>query len=313
MSRWYYESTSEWTLDYPPFFAHFEFFLSQLASWCDQTMLVVTNLNYASGATVMFQRLTVIGGDLLLLYAAHQWGRHLQKSSLLSPSRTALVTPISVGLIAANVGLLMVDNVHFQYNGVLYGVLLLSALKLFKGQWLQAAVLFSSLLHLKHIFIYVAPAYFAYLLREICICDNDRMTLWRRIRLGNLVKLATVVMATVLISFGPFLYWGQIGQVLSRLFPFKRGLTHAYWAPNFWSFYNFVDFSLAKLNGNGEKIAYTTGLVQDVDHLILPTISPTVTLVLTALSIMPFVGVVLIRGAKSSWTFLRLLVLCAYG
>lgn len=66
------QKNSEWTLDYPPFFAWFERFLATFASFADEKMLQVENLNYASESTVLFQRLTVIVSELVLYWAVQR-------------------------------------------------------------------------------------------------------------------------------------------------------------------------------------------------------------------------------------------------
>ena len=63
------KQTSEWTLDYPPFFAYFEHLLSLPAKFIDKNMLNLNNLNYKSSQTINYQRGTVIISEFVLVAA----------------------------------------------------------------------------------------------------------------------------------------------------------------------------------------------------------------------------------------------------
>uniref|UniRef100_A0A224XM76 Alpha-1,3-glucosyltransferase n=1 Tax=Panstrongylus lignarius TaxID=156445 RepID=A0A224XM76_9HEMI len=209
-------------------------------------------------------------------------------------------------------GLLLVDHIHFQYNGLLLGILLVSVSHILNGRHCWAAFWFIFLIHMKHIFIYMAPVFFIYLLRNHCMVNEGKRLKWEW---RNAVILATIVLAVTAISCGPYVLVGQTFQLLSRLFPFRRGLTHAYWAPNIWAIYNFCDKLLCliahKLGFQVKSTAghLTGGLVKDAVHSVLPTITPRITLILTVLTIIPCL-IKLWRSAGNPLHFVRALVLC---
>ncbi|CDW53276.1 Putative dolichyl pyrophosphate Glc1Man9GlcNAc2 a lpha-1,3-glucosyltransferase isoform a [Trichuris trichiura] len=208
LSEWYKEDTSQWTLDYPPFFAWFEFLLSQIAVLVEPEMLQISASPYASSSTVMFQRSTVIATDLLYICSSFLISRRSKAPQLI------------FSLLCFNAGLFLVDSVHFQYNSLLFALLLLSLNLTIEGKIICGFASFIVLLHFKHLFLsYIFGVY-----------------LWPK-----RYDLAMFISYT---SLGPFVCLGQGKLLLARLFPFKRGLTHAYWAPNFWALYNFVDYCL---------------------------------------------------------------------
>ena len=70
LNKWYFQSTSPWTLDYPPFFAYFEAFQAQIANLYDRKIVNINSLNYADASCVDFMRATVIFSTLLFFYAS---------------------------------------------------------------------------------------------------------------------------------------------------------------------------------------------------------------------------------------------------
>lgn len=109
------------------------------------------------------------------------------RKSFKPDSATAQILAAS---IVTHPGLLIVDHIHFQYNGFLLGILLCSILaarsvcsKLLasfraksradersasQNNLRTSAMLFAVLLNFKHVYIYLALPYFVFLLRKHC-------------------------------------------------------------------------------------------------------------------------------------------------
>ena len=266
---WYFEDTSEWTLDYPPLFAYFQYILGAIAinvQWLldivsihdvvDLRMLKVENLNYSSKATVFYLRLTVLVTEFVFLgYAVYKYSSTVKNPQFLYVS------------YFLHPGLFLVDHIHFQYNGFLYGILLLSCYYIKKNKLVIGGSLFLILVLLKHIYLYIAVGYFFYYLQ---LLKQPR----------QLIALLTSFSLILFVTFYPFSH--QMQQMLFRLFPFKRGLLHALWAPNIWALYAFTDRILVKYF-NLLIPSFTRGIVGDTNFAVLPDISPSTTVIITLL------------------------------
>lgn len=196
----------------------------------------------------------------------------------------------------------------------MYGILIASLVLARKQSTLLASgLVFAALLCMKHIYLYLAPAYFVFLLRTYCLSPKSIF----RIQFLNCVKLGTGIAAIFGAAFGPFALKEQIPQILSRLFPFARGLCHAYWAPNVWAIYSFLDRALIALAPRiGLAVrsdalqSVTRGLVGDTSFAVLPDVSPRVCFLLTLFfQMIPLIKLFL----QPTWdNFIGSVTLCGY-
>lgn len=233
---------------------------------------------------------------------------------------TSIIFPNTVkylgaALVCLNPGLLIVDHMHFQYNGLLTGVLFFSAFFLMHPKHLVrqkfkfirngsfahllGAFFFCLVVNAKHIFVYVGPVYLLYLLCfecfDGCLGDFRKFSFAKFLRLGVLVVATTVAlwMPVLVPIFGTngttlgqalnsTVIAGHFKQILGRMFPFGRGLTHAFWAPNVWALYSFADRVLAKiLRRSVDGLSSTSGRAEVAEMVVLPQIEPPMCFLLT--------------------------------
>lgn len=249
-SEWYFEATSQWTLDYPPYFAWFQRLLAAAAAWAAPSALELSAEPVVDSRIIAFQRISVMVADLLLLLGVSLW--HGSSSGSSGKSGTQ-ARDVITALILFNPGLLLLDHIHFQYNGMLLGLLLCS-LALFRGGYTVAgSAAFVGVVCSKHIFLYAAPLLGVYALATT-IEEAGASVKERVVAVARLAAACAAVGAAALLSLclGGTRSLSEITQqLIQRLFPFQRGLVHTYWAPNVWALYLTAD----KVGGAGCNIA----------------------------------------------------------
>ena len=121
---------------------------------------------------------------------------------------------------------MLVDHGHFQYNGVCIGFALLGAFAILKDRDVIGSIFFCLSLNFKQMALYYAPVFFFVLLRK----SFEKATLY--LRMVHLFKVGCAVILSFAALWWPFCVYTNESEtclsslllVLSRQFPFSRGI-----------------------------------------------------------------------------------------
>ena len=302
LSEWYFDDQNgqtRHTLDYPPMFALFEYLIANnpltnaiiqrndddpFPSIDERCLESLPDYdNSVSHACVAFHRLTVVVCDSLFVIgvaiATKMFAAILPGQNLFHHRWT-----ISL-LLLTNPGLIMLDHIHFQYNGMMLGILILSIGFMVNRNYLLGAVTYAMLISMKHLYITLGPLYFIYLLKIYCYkYEKNAKGVEKKFCFRRFLSLAVLTLLTIVPPFLPFVLSSDYGaqtqfiQIKNRLFPFKRGLCHDYWAANVWALYLFAEKVGAFLSRAFPLISLPESL---------PEVSPTLCASILFLGILP--------------------------
>lgn len=270
INQWYFDKESIWTLDYPPLFAYMEYILGKISTLFT-SKVTDRSIKGDDWEVIFYQRMTVLIGDVLLFFAIRKLCR-----ALTLPKTKFFLLLVSIQSFA---GLVIVDNIHFQYNTILFSIFFFSIAFIAEESFIFGAIVFSIAVCLKHIFVYMAPAFVIFYLQNYAFRGQKIKE-----KVIRLIKVGIAISSVGIISFSPFIIIclrekniNQFIQIKNQLFPFQRGLLHSYWAPNIWAIYSFVDkvlFFITKSSSSNISINTSAlGVTQETFFNVLPDIS----------------------------------------
>lgn len=209
LSAWYSATPNHWPLDYPPLSGYHSWVFGRIASWLDPSwMSPITSQGNESPSLVIFMRLASILTQCVFYYPPlflFAWTTFKDISIQTKFIAWSLISP----------PLLLIDHGHFQFNSAMLGLTLASVNALLTKKYGLAALAFTSALLFKQMSLFFALPIFFYSLGIVVVEKN----------LNLLIKLGVIVGTTTAALVYPVApTWSHLNQLLSRVFPFHRGL-----------------------------------------------------------------------------------------
>ena len=249
-----------WGLDYPPLTAYVSWACGTVADIFYKNLITLHESRaYEQPAGKFFMRFTVILTDILILTPAiiyslramlcssKQFSMKQKRKKEISKqveSNEGLSSTLVALLCLLGPASVLVDHGHFQYNGVCIGLALLAAAAILSNRDVIGSILFCFSLNFKQMALYYAPVYFFVLLRK-CF---DKAS-WPQ-KLFHLIKIGSAVILSFTALWFPFCVYhaesetciSSLFLVLSRQFPFSRGIFEDKVANLWYSMSVIVDF-----------------------------------------------------------------------
>jgi alpha-1,3-glucosyltransferase len=112
-------------------------------------------------SVIVYQRATVIVSDLMFLYGCI---RYFQADAAQIKGKFDL---LRFAFNYCSVALLLLDGIHFQYNSMMYGLMILSIAFIKEKSYFKSALVYAILLNFKHIYLYFAPCFGLLYLKKV--------------------------------------------------------------------------------------------------------------------------------------------------